>query len=625
MTGSVANAALLQLQGEILEDVAHGVPLASIADRICTNAERLAEGAICSILTVDAAGRLHPLSAPSLPDSYSSAIDGLQAGPLAGSCGTAAWYAEPVEAVDIGTDPRWASYRQFALDIGLRACWSSPIKTIDGRVVGTFAFYYREPRGPTTLEREIVAHCVHVCAIAITHDEAQARINQLAYYDALTGLPNRAEFQRLVQNALAALPSGSVLNIHYVDLDDFKAVNDSFGHRAGDQLLDQVARRLTAIVGDADVRVARMGGDEFALMQVCADGESDGHALASRIVAAIDEPFDIEEARVGVGASLGVAQTRAGTMPLSELFKRADLALYTAKREGGRKYHFFAPEMEALVQLRLSLKQDLRSALAGGEFRLAYQPIVALASSELVAVEALLRWRHPSQGEVPPAVFIPIVEEMGLIGPLGDWVLREACRAAAAWPQPIKVGVNLSPLQLRRPGLVQNVIEVLRETGLPPDRLDLEVTESALLARDAATRLALHDLHDHGVRLSLDDFGTGYSSLQLLRMFPFDRIKIDMSFVRDIGLDADSMAIVDAVIRLAGELGLRSAAEGVETASQFEWLLRHECSEGQGHWFSPPLSDAELRRLLERIGSRDTPILPNAARTIRADRETTPR
>ncbi|MBO9661474.1 EAL domain-containing protein [Dokdonella sp.] len=609
MIDASATASLLHLQGQILEEVARGEPMATIADHICASAERLAEGVICSILTVDAQGRLHPLSGPSLPDAYSQALDGMPMGPEAGSCGTAAYRGEPVEVVDIENDPLWTSYRALALPIGLRACWSSPIKTHEGVVVGTFAFYYREPRGPSELEREIVERCVHLCAIAIAHEETQARINQLAYYDTLTGLPNRSEFLRLAQQALAALPSGCVLNIHYVDLDDFKSVNDLHGHRIGDLLLEQVARRLAACVG-ANAFAARLSGDEFAVVQTCEEGGRDGSTLARQIVATLAESFEVEDARVNIGASVGIAQTRSGAMPLTELFKRADLALYAAKNDGGHTHRFFAPEMEAAVQLRLSLKQELRGALDRGEFSLVYQPIVALETNALIGVEALLRWRHPSHGDVSPGVFVPIVEEMGLIGPLGAWVLREACLAASRWPRPIKIGVNLSPLQMRKPGLVHEIVTALREAGLAPERLDLEVTESALLARDVATRTALHELHDYGVRLSLDDFGTGYSSLQLLRLFPFDRIKIDMSFVRDIGMDADSMAIVDAVIGLAGELGLRVAAEGVETESQFDWLLRHRCTEGQGYWFSEPLDGEELQALLERMRSDEEAILP---------------
>jgi EAL domain-containing protein (putative c-di-GMP-specific phosphodiesterase class I) len=250
--------------------------------------------------------------------------------------------------------------------------------------------------------------------------------------------------------------------------------------------------------------------------------------------------------------------------------------------------------------MRRSLKQDLRAAIDAGAFTLVYQPIVALETGEPVAVEALLRWSHPARGNVPPAAFIPVVEEMGLIGPLGDWVLREACNAAARWRREIKIGVNLSPLQLRKAGFVLDVVGALQQSGLAAERLDLEVTESALLASDIATRTAINELHDLGVRLSLDDFGTGYSSLQLLRAFPFDKIKIDMSFVRDIGIDADSEAIVRAVIRLARDLGIRTAAEGVETPAQYEWLARHRCSEVQGFHCSKPLAEPELRAFLEQ-------------------------
>ncbi len=607
MNGSVPNAALLQLQGEILEDVAHGVALPAIADHVCMVAEELAGDVLCSILTVDSEGRLHPLAAPSLPSAFTSATENLPAGPLSGSCGASAWTGEAVESIDIATDSHWQPFVSIALGFGLRACWSSPIKAIDGRVLGTFAFYYREPRGPTALERDIVEHCVHVCAIALAHDEAQARIFQLAYYDALTGLPNRIQFQQIAEQAIVGLPRGANIVLHSIDLDDFKAVNDAFGHRAGDQLLVEVARRLIAIAHDTGTRVARLGGDEFALVQVSQDATE--RNIAERLVEVIEQPFELEDACVDIGASIGVAHGEAG-MSLEELSRRADLALYAAKRDGGRKYHHFSPDMDEHGRLRTSLKQDLRRALDDGDFRLVYQPIVDLANNELIAVEALLRWNHPEQGEVSPEVFIPIAEEAGLIGVIGDWVLREATQAAAAWPRPIKLGVNLSPLQLRRPGLVRKVIDVLQETGLPPHRLDLEVTESALLARDSATRQALRHLHDHGVHLSLDDFGTGYSSLQLLRMFPFDRIKIDMSFVRDIGINAGSMAIIDSVIRLAGELGMRSTAEGVETARQCAWLLAHSCTEGQGHWFSEALDEAALRDLLARQPSAEPLLLP---------------
>jgi len=561
-----ASAELQRLQGKILEAVARGEPLARIADHLCRSVEALAADVLCSILTVDAQGRLHPLAAPSLPDDYSRALEGVPIGPGVGSCGTAAWRGAAVEVSDIESDPLWADYRALALPLGLRACWSSPIKARDGRVVGTFAFYYRSRRGPAELERAIVERCVDLCAIAIEHDEVQSRVHRLAFHDPVSGLPNRASFTEHATRTLAGLAAGRSVNVLYIDLDDFKAVNDTLGHRVGDQLLGMVAQRLAACMGTTAF-VARLGGDEFAVLQTSDEADADARVLAGKIKAVLDDPFDVDEQQVTIGASIGIASTIGADLDLDELARRADMALYEAKGGGRRTHRFFDPSMDEIAQLRRGLKQDLRTAIDNGAFRLVYQPIVALETGELAAVEALLRWRHPSRGSVPPAAFIPVVEEMGLIAPLGDWVLREACSAAAAWPREIKLGVNLSPLQLRKPGFVLDVVSALNQAGLPAHRLDLEVTESALLASDIATRTALNELHDLGVRLSLDDFGTGYSSLQLLRTFPFDKIKIDMSFVRDIGIDADSEAIIRAVIRLARDVGIRTAAEGVETVA----------------------------------------------------------
>jgi diguanylate cyclase (GGDEF)-like protein len=594
---------LQRLQGEILEAIARGETLARVADHLCRRVEVLAPDVLCSILTVDAQGNLHTLAAPSLPEQYSHSLENLAAGPAAGSCGTAAWSGAAVEVSDIESDPLWAGFRELALPHDLRACWSSPIKARDGRVVGTFAFYYRSRRGPADLERAIVERCVDLCAIAIEHDEVQSRVHRLAFHDQVTGLPNRASFIEHATRTLIGLSAARSANVLYIDLDDFKAVNDTLGHRIGDQLLGMVARRLAACMGESEF-VARLGGDEFAMLQVSEDADADARLLAGKIKAVLDDPFDVDEQQVTIGASIGIASTIGADLDFDELARRADMALYEAKGGGRRTHRFFDPSMDEIVQLRRGLKQDLRAAIDNGAFRLVYQPIVALESGELVAVEALLRWRHPSRGSVPPAAFIPVVEEMGLIAPLGDWVLREACSAAASWPRAIKLGVNLSPLQLRKPGFVLDVVSALNQAGLPAHRLDLEVTESALLASDVATRTSLNELHDLGVRLSLDDFGTGYSSLQLLRAFPFDKIKIDMSFVRDIGIDADSEAIIRAVIRLARDVGIRTAAEGVETAAQYDWLVRHHCTEVQGYHYSRPLAETDLRAFFDQSTRR---------------------
>jgi diguanylate cyclase (GGDEF)-like protein len=600
MAGVASSGLLQRLQNEILEMVARGAALPQIADLVCVRAEALAPGVLCSILTVDVDGYVHPLAAPSLPAAYSAALEGLRMGPSSGSCGTAAYRGEPVEVSDIENDPLWADYKDLALAHGLRACWSSPIKARDGRVVGTFAFYYRNVRGPSEIEREIVGTCVQICAIAIEHDEAHSRIHQLAYYDTLTGLPNRTQFMDRAAAILANMARGSSVSLLHVDLDDFKSVNDALGHRIGDLLLEAVTQRVVACATDAAF-VARLGSDEFGIMQISADGRSEASALAERIIDAIGKPFELDEARVAIGASVGIAHAPAGSMDLEELSRCAGMAVYVAKREGGDTWRFFAPEMDVVMQLRRQLKQDVRHALGAGEFSLVYQPIVALETGELVAVEALLRWRHPVRGAVPPSDFIPIAEEMGFIGALGDWALQEACAAAAEWPREVRVAVNLSPLQLDQPGLVLDVVGALNRNGLAPSRLELEITESALLAESASTRMALHDLHGIGIALSMDDFGTGYSSLRSLRSFPVDKIKIDQSFVRDIGRNTDSAAIIRAVIGLAHDLGLKTAAEGIETEGQLQWLALQGCTQGQGNFFSEPLGRAEMQALLETI------------------------
>jgi diguanylate cyclase (GGDEF)-like protein len=598
MIDSLSSEQLQGLQNEILEAIARGQPLQAIADLLCVRVQQHAPGVICSILTVDAQGLLHPLAAPSLPDSYSSNLDGLPIGPRTGSCGTAAWRGEPVEVVDIAHDPLWADYHALALPHGLLACWSSPIRGADGGVVATFAFYYRTCRGPSEFERELVEKCVHLCAIAIEHEQNQSRIHQLAYYDTITGLPNRAQFQDRACAIVAGVTPDLTVNLHFIDLDDFKAINDTLGHRTGDLLLHGVAQRLAGCTS-GDAFLARLGGDEFAIIQTALDGHVAALALASRIFAAFESPFEVDGQQVRTSASVGIAQTRADGLNLDELARRADMALHAAKREGNRASRFFSPEIEAAVQSRRALKRDLAAAIASADFTLVFQPMIALGSRRLIGAEALLRWRHPTRGEVPPSEFIPIAEEMGLIGTLGSWVLGEASRVAATWPREVRIAVNLSPLQLNQEGLVRETVAILEQNGLAPDRLDLEVTESALLAEDAATRVALYGLRDVGARISLDDFGTGYSSLRSLRSFPFDKIKIDQSFVADIGLNSDATAIIRAVIALARDLGITTAAEGIETQGQLDWLSAAGCTEAQGYLLGRPIDAEGIRALID--------------------------
>jgi len=592
--------ALRHLQNQVLESVATGQPLASAMDLLCREAERLAPDVICTVLAVDASGHVRSLSSPSLPDHYAQAIDGIPIGPAAGSCGTAAYRGEPVEVRDIAVDPLWAAYRSLALPLGLLACWSSPIKARDGRVIGTFAFYYRTTRGPSELDRQIVATCVHLCAIAIEHEEAQARIHDLACRDPLTGLPNRASFRQCATEALAACSDPHQgLAIHYMDLDDFKGVNDTLGHWMGDLLLEQVAQRIMSCVKSHEL-VTRLGGDEFAIIQTQPQDNDEVIGLARQLIALFDQPFEIEGHEILIGASIGIVLAPDHGADLTSLLKKADLALYRAKNEGRRTYRMFAEEMYERVRARRELEQELRLAISRGEFALVYQPIVEIDTHAIISAEALVRWQHPTRGTISPAEFIPIAEETGLIGKLGDWILREACANALEWPANVRVAVNLSPVQLRKTSFVLDVVRALDATGLPPGRLDFEITETVPLAPNAVTRQMLCELKALGIRIALDDFGTGYSSLSYLRSFPFDRIKIDRAFVHELEQRGDTTSIVRAVIGLARELGIRTTAEGVETSRQLAWLKREGCSEGQGYYFRRPLSAKEFRGLFER-------------------------
>ncbi|MEX0954280.1 MAG: EAL domain-containing protein [Rhizobiaceae bacterium] len=592
MSGLEVADRLNGLRNVALEAVASGETLSAVADRLCRDAEAVAPGVTCSILTVGSDGLIHPLAGPSLPDHYAEAIEGVRIGPVAGSCGTAAYRGEPVEVADIENDPLWADYKALVLPLGLNACWSSPIKARDGRVIGTFAFYYHEKRGPNELEQQLVETCTHICAIAIEHADAQDRIEHLAYRDSLTGLPNRSWFH---ERAAQRMATGELLNILYLDLDDFKGVNDSLGHNVGDLLLKAVAERLSALLGENGF-VARLSGDEFGIVQNCNDCDQDGARLAEKVLMAFEAPFDIDGRVLSTGVSIGIARAPADGGDIQKLASRADLALSAAKRQSRMTYRFFDPRMEEHRQARRELTDDLRAAIANNQLSVAYQPIVSLASGALTGFEALLRWQHPARGAIPPDEFIPLAEETGIIGTLGIWVLAEACREAASWPTNIRISVNLSPLQLRKPGFAVDVIQVLARANLSPGRLKLELTETALFGEDKVTLETLAALKQVGIGIALDDFGTGYSSLSHLRLKPLDRIKVDMSFVSKIERDSGSAAIVRAILVLARDLGLKTTAEGVETQAQRDWLIEHGCEDGQGYLLGRPGSAEEARQ-----------------------------
>jgi diguanylate cyclase (GGDEF)-like protein len=436
---------------------------------------------------------------------------------------------------------------------------------------------------------------------------ADAKIVHMAHHDALTGLPNRVLFHQRLAEAVARGRRGDSCAVLCLDLDHFKAVNDTLGHPVGDALLQEVTRRLLAHVRDTDT-VARLGGDEFAIVQASVDQPTEATALATRLINALSVPYELLGHQMVIGTSVGISVApHDGDTPAS-LLKNADMALYRAKADGRGRYRFFEPQMDALMQARRVLELDLRKALIAREFMLYYQPLINVKTRQVSAFEALLRWNHPTRGLLPPNDFVPLAEEIGLILPLGEWVLHRACRDAMTWPGDAKVAVNLSAVQFGSRTLVQNVVSALASSGLPPERLELEITETVMIADTEGTIDILHQLHALGVTIAMDDFGTGYSSLSYLRRFPFDKVKIDKSFIEGLGQGGDCDAIVGAVTGLCGQLGMTTTAEGVETERQLQHLSAGNCTEVQGYLFSRPRPAdevAEVYALLNQLPDLD--------------------
>ena len=428
--------------------------------------------------------------------------------------------------------------------------------------------------------------------------QQEARIRHLARHDPLTELPNRTHFLEEMAACEAIVERGEKIAVLCIDLDYFKSVNDTYGHAIGDKLLKQASARLWGSTRETDL-VARLGGDEFSLLVRPVDKPSDVAAVAERIVKTMSAPFMIEGHQLSIGASIGIAIAPQDGSTTDVLMKNADLALYRAKSEGRSTFHFFEKDMDAAIQKRRMIEGALRMALDRHELRMMYQPLFGLRENRVTCFEALMRWTHEGEA-ISPGEFIPVAEETGLIVQMGEWALREACRTAVSWPAPVRVAVNLSPVQFKNKRLFETVRDILAETGLAPTRLELEITESLLLKDSEQVLEALHRLRGIGIRISMDDFGTGYSSLSYLRAFPFDKIKIDRSFMRDLERRGDSLAIIKAVIQLGQSLGMSTTAEGVETEEQLRAVREQGCTEVQGFLFSPPLEAPAAAALLTR-------------------------
>lgn len=586
------------LHQHVLEAIVREQPIGEVLTMICQEMERITRGLMASVLAVDEQSRLWPMAAPSLPADMVATINGLQIGPGAGACGSAAWHGHTVTVSDTRTDPLFTGFRQIAREYGLMAVWSTPIKSSGGRVIGTFAFYYREPREPDAWHIQLAEICQRLCAIALEREQTRARVHRLAFYDALTTLPNRSMFTARAEQMIAG-GEGQSLAVMFLDLDRFKRVNETQGHVAGDNLLHDIAERLSASL-DARGLIGRQVGDEFVIALPHCTAEYAG-GIAERLLGVIATPAVVGRMTLHPSASIGVAMFPEDGRDIDTLLRHADLAMHRAKTEGGGSFRFFSADMNRLAQERVALETALREAIRRDQLKLHYQPQVHSAAPHLLhGVEVLLRWTHPQLGPISPSRFIPLAEESGMIGELGRWVLRNAFAQLAEWrargiPVP-RISINLSVRNFEDPQLLEVLQNKLRRYGLAPGDFTLEMTESVMLSPMSGVLENIQAMRDAGFTLSLDDFGTGYSSLSHLHRLPIGELKLDMSFVRDLEHSAAARALTDSVLRIGDSLGKTVVAEGVETEHQRDLLASLGCAVLQGFLFSRPLHAEALEQ-----------------------------
>jgi diguanylate cyclase (GGDEF)-like protein len=585
-----------RLQNTILAMIAVGTPLDVVAACICEEAEKLAPFALCSILTVDEGGLLHPLAAPSLPSEFSAALDGVQIGPKIGSCGTAAFLKEAVTVRDISRSQAWAGYRHLTVPLGLKACWSSPIMGPEGKVLATFAFYYRSARGPSALERDIVEACIHLCSIALEREIARTEINRLAYFDALTDLQNRASFERALEQA-----SPGPFSLLLIDVDRLKHVNDTFGHLAGDALIRDVGRRIgvNAHPGTA----YRIGGDEFAVI-VHDDEHADAVGVAMRILTAMATPAKCGGHTLAAGVTIGgVASCIDADRSPSVCRLHADLALYHAKAHVRGGVVMYSADLGTAIEKRNRRVRDVSDALGEGRIETHYQPIVLLRSGEIVGLEALCRLRTPSGVIVAAGEFQDAMQDALIGARITECMIAQVAADVRSWLDmgiPFQhVGLNVSAADFQTSDLQERIVSAFARWNVPLKHLILEVTESVYMGEsDDGVGQAVKALRAKGLLVALDDFGTGYASLTHLLQFPVDIIKIDKSFVDHLGVGGCGSAIVKGLIDIAGKLGMRIVAEGVEAEDQAEELRRLGCKLAQGYLFG---RSADAAQTTERL------------------------
>jgi len=589
---------MTDLQNTILELIARGEPLVKTLVRLCLEVERIAPDVICSVVSVDEAGCLHSLAAPSMPASYSAALDGIPIGAQVGTCGAAAHLVREVVTPDIAADPDWEGYRHLVLPLGLGACWSSPIKDSRGAVVGCFGFYFREARGPSRTEREIVNQCLNLCSIAIDRHRRVVERERRALTDELTSLPNRAAFNAALGELDCDAPGTWAICL--LDLDNLKVVNDTFGHQAGDDLLVHVAQRLARVARPE--RVYRVGGDEFAIVVHRPEALADLEKLAETYLAALGGVADCAGNVVAPRATIGMAVVAVGDRVAERVRQNADFALYHAKETGRGGFVRYWPGIGTRMTRRLTAIREVDAALREGRIIAHYQPVIRLETGGIVGVEALCRMRLGNK-LISAAAFHEATTDAHIASALTEQMLTHVAADLRTWLDmgiPFQhVGVNVSSADFHRGGIMPILARTFEAQGVPLQHIVLEVTESVYMGDDAGVvQRAVAELRERGVRVALDDFGTGYASLTHLMSVPVDYIKIDKSFVDRIDVHGPSQAIVEGVVGIAAKLGMGIVAEGIETEAQSRLLRDLGCELGQGHLYSPAIPGADAGAIM---------------------------
>jgi diguanylate cyclase (GGDEF)-like protein len=592
---------MLALQNVILKMVASGETLERTLENLCLEVEALAPGIVCSVLTLDDKGLLHPIAGPSLPQHYSAALEGIAIGPDVGSCGTAAYLGAAVAVDDIENDPRWAEYKALALPLGLMACWSSPIFSNTGEVMGTFAFYFREKRGPTRFEESIVEACLPLCMIAMERQEQLLQHRRLAFVDALTGLPNRAKFN----DDLRALADNS-WSLLILDIDNLKTVNDTFGHAAGDEFIAAVASRLEAVPDQQDVY--RLGGDEFAVIIRNGSASRTAH-VAEKILDAVKAPAACSGHTVYPSVTIGGAEKTPG-LTAESVRQNADFALYHAKETGRGRFVAYDDRLGSAISKRYEAIRDVALALDEDRIEAYYQPVVRLDTGEIVGVEALCRMRAGDGSLVEASKFHEATKDGRVASALTERMIMRVSRDVRRWLDhgiPFQhVGINIAAADFQSGGLSELLSNAFEKAGVPLAHAILEVTELVYLGhRDRTVANEIKSLREKGLKVALDDFGTGFASLTHLLTVPVDIIKIDKSFVDRLGPNDVGAGIVEGILHIAKSLGVRVVAEGIETADQAARLQAMGCLLGQGYLYSRAVSAEKMTRMLLEQGQTD--------------------